>query len=160
MLREWTEAGYVTRDFSNFIPPVTYAPPEPASPAKTEVLVAVETSPGKPAAPPKALLAAAPRDVGVKTVIEDSPVSTKPKASKGGNLAPIALPPAKTSNEVERPVSINTAAEPELAAVEGLSTKLAQNIIKKRPFSSLDDLRRVKGIGANLLARIRSRLRL
>ena len=48
----------------------------------------------------------------------------------------------------------------ELAAVKGLTAKLAEGIVKKRPFASLDDLRRVKGLGARILDKVRSSLKL
>jgi competence ComEA-like helix-hairpin-helix protein len=57
-------------------------------------------------------------------------------------------------------VSVNAARVEELAAVKGLSPKLAEAIVKKRPFASLDELRRVKGLGANILAKVRSSLKL
>jgi DNA uptake protein ComE-like DNA-binding protein len=57
-------------------------------------------------------------------------------------------------------ISVNTAGVEELAAVKGLSAKLAGDIVKKRPFASLDDLRRVKGLGAKTLAKVRPGLKL
>jgi DNA uptake protein ComE-like DNA-binding protein len=44
--------------------------------------------------------------------------------------------------------------------VKGLSAKLAEGIVKQRPFASLDNLRRVKGLDANILAKVRSSLKL
>jgi len=103
MLREWTAAGYVTRDYTNFLQAVTYAS---AAPAKIV--------PNKP---------------------------TRPLAASTSAL-----------------ISINTGSDAQLCAIEGLNPKLVTSIIKKRPFASLDDLRRIKGISAKLLAAIRSRL--
>ena len=57
-------------------------------------------------------------------------------------------------------VSIQTATLDELSVVKGLNKKLAVEIIKARPFRSLDELTRVRGIGDNLLRRLRSELTL
>jgi competence ComEA-like helix-hairpin-helix protein len=57
-------------------------------------------------------------------------------------------------------VSINSASRNELVAVKGLPPKVAEGIVSKRPFSSVDELVKVKGMGARLLAKLRSRLRL
>ena len=126
MLREWTAAGYVTRDFANFDNPVTYAPTQVEAPEKTE---------------PLTVAAAIPSEL---------PAKDAEKAK--------VIPSTRHTTEVEPAVSVNTAAEKELAAVEGITPTIAKAIIKKRPFGSLDDLRRVKGVSLKLLTEIRSRL--
>jgi competence ComEA-like helix-hairpin-helix protein len=68
--------------------------------------------------------------------------------------------PVKSSAPVPEAISINSATEEELARLEGVSEKLARAITKKRPFSSVDDLLRVKGVTLKLVAAIRSRLKL
>ena len=145
MLREWTVGGFVTRDFANFATPFVSAPVvEQASAPVVEKrsVPVVET-----AVAPRVASAAAP-------VTARAPAPEVVKAA-----APVA--PAKAPVDASaRLVSVNTARVEELAAVTGLSTKLAQGIVSKRPFVSLDDLRRVKGLGANLLAKVRSSLRL
>jgi len=79
-------------------------------------------------------------------------------------LAPVArkrVSPAKARAKASvKSVSVNTASIEELAAVKGLSTKLAEGIVKQRPFASLDDLRRVKGLSAKTLAKVRAGLKL
>ena len=57
-------------------------------------------------------------------------------------------------------VSVNKATKEDLAAIKGLPKKVAAGIISKRPFRSLDDLVKVKGMGARLLAKVRSKLKL
>jgi competence ComEA-like helix-hairpin-helix protein len=104
MLREWTAAGFMTRDYTNF----------------------------------------ATRFVSPPAVAK-APAPEVPKAA---------------ANASAKCVSVNTARVEELAAVNGLSTKLAEGIVKHRPFASLDDLRRVKGLGASIMARVRSSLKL
>jgi Helix-hairpin-helix motif len=129
MLREWTAAGFIARDFTNFTSPVIYAPVPAAAPIPF-------AAPQIPAPAPAA----------------------KTRKSKAKPAAPAVAVPTKTV-PATRAVSINTASAERLAAVDGLTLKLAQGIIKKRPFASLDDLRKVKGISVSLLARIRSRLK-
>jgi DNA uptake protein ComE-like DNA-binding protein len=101
----------------------------------------------------------APEPVAAKT---PAPVVVA-KATPPVVVAAPARTPVKTIPPVAasaRGVSVNTARVEELAAVKGLPQKLAAGIVKKRPFSSLDDLRRVKGLGPAILAKIRSSLKL
>lgn len=58
----------------------------------------------------------------------------------------------------EGQVDINTATEAQLRTVKGIGPKKAEAIIAARPFSSVDDLRRVKGIGAKTLENLRPHL--
>jgi Helix-hairpin-helix motif len=139
MLREWTAEGFVTRDFAtldtHFVnsPMLDPAPVPVAEPGAAAATVAEESA--------AAVVADMPTEEVVKEVPPASAVKTPADASAGC-------------------VSVNTAPAAELAAVKGLSAKIAEGIVKKRPFSSLDELRRVKGLGTKLLAKVRSRLKL
>lgn len=53
------------------------------------------------------------------------------------------------------PVFVHEASIEQLTRVPGVTRKLAQEIIKARPFSSYDDLLRVKGIGKRTLQKLR-----
>ena len=57
-------------------------------------------------------------------------------------------------------VSIQTGSVEELAAVKGLNLKLAKEIVKARPFASLEELLRVRGIGDKTLVRLKNLLTL
>lgn len=57
-------------------------------------------------------------------------------------------------------VSIQTGSVEELAAVKGLTLKIAKEIIKARPFASLDDLIRVRGIGSKTIVGLKRLLTL
>jgi hypothetical protein len=57
-------------------------------------------------------------------------------------------------------VSIQTATVDELARVQGLTRKLASEIVKARPFLSLADLLRVRGIGEKTARKLKGRLTL
>jgi hypothetical protein len=137
MLREWTAGGFVTRDFTNFPTPFVSAPVVEKTPAP------VVEKPSVPAA-----------EKPIAAVVAKTPA---PEAAKDA----VPVPPAKAPvDAAAKCVSVNAARVEELAAVKGLSAKLAEGIVKKRPFASLDDLRRVKGLGANILAKVRSSLKL
>ena len=56
--------------------------------------------------------------------------------------------------------SVNRATVDDLAAIKGLSRKVAAAIVKKRPYKSLDSLIDVHGIGPKLLAKLRTDLTL
>jgi competence protein ComEA len=53
-------------------------------------------------------------------------------------------------------VNLNTATKAELESLPGIGAVLAGRIIDARPFGSVDDRDRVKGIGAKRLAELRS----
>jgi DNA uptake protein ComE-like DNA-binding protein len=136
MLGEWTANGFMARDFTNFAIPFISAPIEEKALAP---LVEKAATP---------VVAKTPEPMVVKALL---PLAVKAPAPE------VAKSPAKAS---AKGVSVNTARVEELAAVKGLTKKLAEGIVKQRPFASLDDLREVKGLGAKTLAKVRSSLKL
>ena len=54
-----------------------------------------------------------------------------------------------------RPINVNTASEAELEALPGVGPVIARRIIEGRPYRSVEDLVRVKGIGRKRLEHIR-----
>ena len=142
MLREWTCAGYVTRDYVNFSQPyVREIQPDqvPAEPVlETAPVVEAVTEPVVEAVTEPVVEAVA------EPVVEAAPVKSAPKKRQ------------KQVKPTPQPVAVNTASEAELTAIKGIDKKVAQAIIAKRPFATLDDLLRVKGIGNKRLDRLRS----
>jgi DNA uptake protein ComE-like DNA-binding protein len=74
----------------------------------------------------------------------------------------VEVPQTAASAVVSEPsrVSIQHATLQELSVVPGLNRKLAQEIIKARPFRALDELTRVRGIGEKTLRKLREVLSL
>ena len=148
MLREWTAGGYITRDYTNFPVPVSYGSTPSPKTAPTELAPTVSSA----LKPTPAVQAGAP----------PSPHRVQPALPLKGKSKTETPQPAKPDAAIKNPplISINRGTEADLCAIEGLSPRLVQSIIKKRPFASLDDLSRIKGITSKLLATIRSRLSL
>ena len=139
MLREWTPAGYVTRDYRNFA----------AAVAKVEVVTKVEAVVTEEAAP-KA-------EVAVK-----APVEVKQPDVKKAEVKPAAKPARKAAaaKAAASPVSVNNGSEAELLAVKGLPPSVARAIIAARPFATLDEVCKAKGMGPKMLAKLRDLLAL
>lgn len=145
MLREWTSAGYVTRDYRLLEQPALAAPvqelePVPAAePAQESVPVPVPV-PVATAAPAQAVAVAA-------TAVDSEPAQSVPS------------PSAKAEASAQR-VSINRASAARISSLKGISDKVAASIVAHRPYSSLDDLLRAKGIGIKRLEQLRAQLEL
>ena len=122
MLREWTPAGYVTRDYRSLSRPTVDAGKKaPGAKEKAKVL--------KKASAPK--------------------LAPAPKVKAEEMAKPVA----------DLRVSINSASKSELSALKGVSAAMAAAIIDARPYKSLDELVRAKGVGAKLLEKLRQALK-
>ena len=139
LLREWASTGFVTRDYVNFPLPVSW----PEAETKAVAEVKAEASPAATATP-SAAPKAAPK--------------AEPKAAP--KTAPNAAKAAKTAKAAPVGVSVNTASAAELAAIKGLPKAVAAAIVAARPFSSLDELLTLKGIGIKLLDKLKANLSL
>ena len=81
---------------------------------------------------------------------------------------PLAQPPRRTappkSAPPPQPVDINHATEDELRALPGVGGVLASRIVEARerdgPFASLEDLRRVRGLGRSKIEKLTARIAL
>lgn len=120
MLREWTPAGYLTRDFRALARPEAVTQPERE----------------------------APKQAAAK--------STEKATAKAPGAGKKPAAPAAAASLV----AVNSASAAEIAAVKGISATLAKAIVAARPYATLDDLVRAKGVGVKLLARIRAHLTL
>jgi hypothetical protein len=56
------------------------------------------------------------------------------------------------------PVDLNRASVAELMSLDGVGAKLAERIVAARPFVTVDDVLRVRGIGVRRLSTLRPRL--
>ncbi|MFO0842870.1 MAG: helix-hairpin-helix domain-containing protein [Gemmataceae bacterium] len=66
-----------------------------------------------------------------------------------------APPPSGKKKPPDAPVNLNRATPEELARLPGIGPTLAKRIVDARPFAAVGELRRVKGIGAKTLERLR-----
>jgi competence protein ComEA len=69
------------------------------------------------------------------------------KSKRGADSSPVGL------------VNVNTATTAELESLPGIGPVIARRIVEGRPYRSVDDLDRVKGIGPKRLAEIRPLVR-
>ena len=144
MLREWTPAGYVTRDYRNFAAaPVKVV--EAASKAKP-------VAKAKPAAKPK--VAAAEKPVAAVK----APAAEVKKVETKAVTEPVKM--AAAAKAATKAVSINKATEDELAAIKGLPREVARAIVAGRPYASIEDVCKAKGMGLKKLAKLRDLLAL
>jgi DNA uptake protein ComE-like DNA-binding protein len=131
MLREWTPAGYVTRDYRALTrPSVEAVKKAPAAKAKAK---AAEQAPA----------------------VKDSAI----KEPAVQELAVKAAPVTKTKPVEDGTLSVNSASKEALAAVKGLNAAMAAAIVEARPYKTLDELVRAKGIGPKLLEKLRPALK-
>lgn len=140
MLREWTELGYVTRDFFNF--PQTYTEKSSSAVVQddSDNIISVEfTNIERPV-----VAFTGEADVKVKDVKVETKI-VKASRSKG---------------EKDDLVSLNEASAKEIAAIKGVSKKLAHTIVEHRPYTSFNEVLKLKGMGAKLLDKIRAFVKL
>lgn len=154
--------------------PAAVLPPPPASPRAPEKLRLLEraAAPAVAAAPAAATAPAAVAPAPAAAVAAAAPkaqpaaaaVATAPAVAAVVAAAPSAALPAKSPEPAAAPksglVSLNTASIDELAKLPGLSLKVAKDIVKSRPFASIDALIQVRGVGEKTLRRIKSLLAL
>ncbi|MBU1903730.1 MAG: helix-hairpin-helix domain-containing protein [Proteobacteria bacterium] len=61
----------------------------------------------------------------------------------------------KKANSPQGLLNLNTATEKELQSIKGIGPALAERIISGRPYRTVDDLLKVKGIGPKKFENIR-----
>jgi competence protein ComEA len=87
----------------------------------------------------------------------------RPKVSNPTTAAPPGLGKGAeqkaTSNTAETKINLNTASREELEALPGIGPVKAQAIIDNRPYKSVEDVMKVKGIKEGTFAEIKDRIR-
>jgi DNA uptake protein ComE-like DNA-binding protein len=155
MLREWGPSGYVTRDYVSFSLPFVVSGEPVVAGSPTDNVINVDfTGSQKPStlsAANKAEAAAIEPARPAATEIESPPKESPPPRATEPEVAATAPRGAP----IRGAVSLNHADYGAIAAVKGISKKLAENIVAARPFESLQDVPHVKGMGKKLLQKVR-----
>jgi len=135
MLREWDGQGFVTRDQVQFAQPyVVERKAVAAVQAQADNVITVNFAPVEPRA----------------EAVAQPAVTPEPKTA--------AKAPAAAAADAR--LSLNEASRAEIAAIKGVSKKLAEALVAARPFASTAELLAVKGMGPKLLEKIRTLVRL
>lgn len=167
LLREWTSAhGYVTRDRRDFALPHRVA--APAAPVTLpEAAPAPLTVEEAPVAEPLTEQPIA-EQLSTEQPIAEQPIAEQPMSTQAVALPEeleldwevpesVATPPASAAvPRGSRAVSLNLSSLEDLARVKGLNTKLAKEIIRRRPWASIEQLIDVRGIGKRTLDKLRA----
>ncbi|MCF2948057.1 helix-hairpin-helix domain-containing protein [Paraglaciecola aquimarina] len=175
MLREWTENGYITRDAVNFDLPYisTWKPSIIDGGANTVIHVDfanLEIEPQSNSVKSEAATDTNTNTSVVEEVEEVEEVTAKdmlstakaaPKTTnKKAKASKTKKPSTKHKATKASAVSINRAELEQVRAIKGVSATVAQNILTDRPFKTLNDLLKVKGIGPKLLEKIKGQIKL
>jgi DNA uptake protein ComE-like DNA-binding protein len=124
-----------------------------AAPASASAVKAPAPTPVVAAAAPAAAAAVkAPAPAPTPVVVAAAPAPAAPAPA-----APVANVSAPAKSGV---LNVHTASLEELSKLPGLSLKVAKDIVKARPFASLEALGEVRGVGDKTLRRIRNLIRL
>ena len=182
MLREWSGQAYLTRDYTNFLHPVSFpmladtgevdaaanleecrVPSEDGAHAAvqqcTGVAPATEVKPAsevKPAAEVKPVAATVAAPVA-KAPAAKAPAAKAPAAKADVAKAPVAAAPAPAASKAP---SVNTADLIQLQSLKGLPKAVAAAIVAGRPYAGINDLLKVKGVGPKLLDKLRTQVTL
>lgn len=181
MLREWTGHGYLTRDYRSFALAVDGPLPASAAVADSAVEFTASAPEGEVTETPVKTATASPAETATvpptkapakaKTESKAKAASTEPtpkaaaskkvKVTSAAKASPAAAPaPAPSAKPAAADVSINEADAAVLGKLKGVTAAIAAGIVAGRPWKSIDDLSKVKGIGSKMLDRLRSQIRL
>lgn len=106
------------------------------------------------------------RDLELSAVLKQTGIWSDSNADRIAELRAGVRAEKEKSNELKKEVrriqasprliDINAADKSELRTIPGIGSVLADRIIEARPFASVDDLIKIKGIGPETMKRIRS----
>jgi DNA uptake protein ComE-like DNA-binding protein len=141
---------------------VVAAAPVAAAPVAVVAAAPVASAPvaSAPVAEAPVAVAAAPVAIAADVSVPAPASSASPVSTKAPEHLRLVTPVVEVPQPAKRLVSIQTAPVEELAKVKGLNPKLAKEIVKARPFTSLNDLVKVRGIGEKTLQGLKSLLTL
>ena len=107
----------------------------------------------------RALHSQSPANVGARSALERQ-IRAADSARRAGLRKPKREPKRKAPPKPAGPVDLDVAGEKEIEAVRHIGPTLAKRIIADRdslgPFGSMEGLRRVKGIGPSMVAKLDS----
>jgi competence ComEA-like helix-hairpin-helix protein len=117
---------------------------------------------GRPRPPPSCPVAVEAAGVGVGCLDDEDARRAALRAGDrlrldGGRLVRGRMAPARLA-AWRMPVDLNRASLDELASLDGVGPKLAERIAAARPFATVDEVARVRGLGGARLSRLRERL--
>lgn len=92
--------------------------------------------------------------VHVPSLTATTAAAPEPPTGVSGSAA-VDAPPSQSGNRSGGLININTASATELESLPGIGPSKAAAIIANRPFTSVDDLERVPGIGARTIDQLR-----
>ena len=76
-----------------------------------------------------------------------------------GKALASATSPAETTGVPTQRINLNTASQAQLETLPGVGPKFAARLIAGRPYSGLEDLDRVKGVGPKMLEKLKNLVR-
>lgn len=156
MLREWNGSSYETRDFVNFTVPyaASWVPTVIKNPTDNVISVSFNET-EKTEQPAKKAETKKPEKPAAKVEAKADVNPTAKAAAKKAEPAKAAKAPSGSNT-----LCLNTATQKEIAAIKGVSTKLAAKLVEARPFKTMDEVLKVKGMGAKLLDKIKGSISL
>ncbi|RLU02404.1 MAG: helix-hairpin-helix domain-containing protein [Ketobacter sp.] len=156
MLREWNGLTYETRDAVNFSVPYTasWVPTVIKNPTDNVISVSFNET-EKTEQPVKKTEAKKPAQPAAEA---EAKAVVNPSAKTAAKKAQPAKA-AKAQNRTDT-LCLNSATQKEIASIKGVSTKLAARLVEARPFKTLDEVLKVKGMGAKLLEKIQDSISL